>query len=93
MINGHESTIFIKDFGRKIEKPAEKRKTPLAVDENSTVSLKNFKYDKDKQKRTFQVQWTKRFPWAKAETDVDGDSETMFCLYCRHFPQYAKSRY
>ena len=47
---------------------------------------------KDKQKRTFQVQWTKRFPWAKAETDVHGDSETMFCLYCRHFPQYANQK-
>ena len=34
----------LKFFGGQIEKPAEKR-TP-AVDENSTVSLKNFKYDK-----------------------------------------------
>ena len=74
---------LLKSFGGQIEKPVEK-----TVDENSIISLKNFKYDKDKRKRTFPVQWTKRFPWAKTETDVDGDSETMFCLYCRHFPHY-----
>jgi hypothetical protein len=79
---------LLKFFGRQIEKPVEKRKNTPAVDENSIISLKNFKYDKDKRKRTFPVQWTKRFPWAKAETDVDGDSETMFCLYCRHFLHY-----
>jgi hypothetical protein len=45
LINGHQSTICIKVFQRANRKTSGEKEPP-AVDENSTVSLKNFKYDK-----------------------------------------------